>query len=456
MKQEKYDVVVIGSGIGGTCSAALLARSGYRILLVEKLDRLGGRFSTIEQQGFKLPTGAVNIATRGVIQEIWEECGAEFDIRETTSLSMWFEGKWYELPEKGQLRTLLSILDKAEEDRAKVVGHVMTRIATEKIISAFRKGPPSERPREAISFRDWLSQYTDNKKILQMFHTLTSAISAVNDFEYPASHWFAYISKALGGQGGMTHYAVAPHGNIRVIESLANTIKARGGDVWIDCPARQILVDGGRAKGVIVKKDGDEIEISSRMVICNGGPKRTVELTGRNNFDAEYLNQVDNLRSCPIITTLIASDKPLTPARGTMLIVGARRIVTSVAMSALCPELGPSGQHLMVVWGTPASCLRHINVEEETKANTEDIREVFPDFDRHGRIIKMEACDIDDEFPALRSWMGYDLKPETPVQNLYNVGDGVKPFGWEGLAACGQGARVVVNEVKKRYKMKKL
>jgi hypothetical protein len=65
-----------------------------------------------------------------------------------------------------------------------------------------------------MSFRDWLLQYTDNERVLQMFQALTSAISGVNDFEYPASHWFAYTSKALGGQGGLTYYALAPDGNM--------------------------------------------------------------------------------------------------------------------------------------------------------------------------------------------------------------------------------------------------
>lgn len=456
MKQQRYEAVVIGSGMGGTCSAALLARSGYKTLLVEKLDHLGGRFSTIEQEGFKLPTGAVAIPTRGVIQETWQECGAEFDVREMASLSMWFEGKWYDLPEKGQLRTLLSILDKAEEDRAKVVGHVVRRIATEKIVGAFRGEPPKKKPGEMMSFRDWLRQYTDNEKVLKVFHTLTSAISGVNDFEYPVSHWFAYTSKALGGQGGLTYYGLAPHGDVKVIESLANTIKARGGDVWTGCPVNRILVDGGQAKGVVVQRDRKEIEISAGVVICDGGPKRTAELAGRENFSAEYLNQVDNMRSVPCVVTLIASNKPLTPARGTFLVVGARRIVSGVAMSTVCPELAPPGQHLMVVWGTPATCLHHINVEEELKANMEDIREVFPDFDGHGRILKVEARDIDDEFPSYRSWHGYALKSETLVRNLYNVGDGVEPFGWYGLAACAQGARLLVNEMKKRLKPKKL
>ena len=50
-------------------------------------------------------------------------------------------------------------------------------------------------------------------------------------------------------------------------------------------------------------------------------------------------------------------------------------------------------------------------------------------------------------FPVYRSWMGYDLEQETPVGALYNVGDGVKPYGWEGVAACAEGVRLVVNRI---------
>jgi len=32
----QYDAIVIGSGVGGSCAAALLAHSGKRVLLAEK------------------------------------------------------------------------------------------------------------------------------------------------------------------------------------------------------------------------------------------------------------------------------------------------------------------------------------------------------------------------------------------------------------------------------------
>ena len=59
MVDVKYDVVVIGGGMGGMCAGALAAKEGYRPLVVEKRPMIGGRFSTEEVDGFKLMTGPV-------------------------------------------------------------------------------------------------------------------------------------------------------------------------------------------------------------------------------------------------------------------------------------------------------------------------------------------------------------------------------------------------------------
>jgi 1-hydroxy-2-isopentenylcarotenoid 3,4-desaturase len=51
-------VAVIGGGIAGLATAALLASRGHSVDLLEKNDELGGRVGSIERDGFRFDTGA--------------------------------------------------------------------------------------------------------------------------------------------------------------------------------------------------------------------------------------------------------------------------------------------------------------------------------------------------------------------------------------------------------------
>lgn len=50
-------VVVVGGGVGGLATAALLARGGARVTLLERHERVGGRAGTWEVDGFRFDTG---------------------------------------------------------------------------------------------------------------------------------------------------------------------------------------------------------------------------------------------------------------------------------------------------------------------------------------------------------------------------------------------------------------
>lgn len=440
MKQNKYDVVVMGSGMGGLSSGALLAHYGYKTLVVESLDRPGGRFSTDEHQGFKLPTGGLGIETRGTIQGVFEEVGARFDVEDISRHFVWWKGSWIELPERGQIRFLLSLCG-------------CSPAQVDKISSAFRdlrryhQVYQTEKP---MSFRNWLLQYTTNEDVLQAFHVLTSIMSELNDFEYPAYHWGRYSSSA--GQGGLTHLGLSRKGNRTNAENLVQAVKAKGSDVWLNSPVTQIIIKDKKVTGVVVQKGGKEAEVTARAFISNVGPKRTVQLAGRGNFDAEYLKQVDALKEVPLVVSIIASEKLLVDVPGSIIPLGMRRIVDGHQITRFCPDWAPRGQHLMVLWGTPINCDHPMDMEREIEANIQDIKDFIPDFEKYGRILKMDVRDIDHEFPGYRAWPGYTMTQQTPFANLFNVGDAVMPAGWEGFAGCAKSARLAVAEIKKRFK----
>ena len=55
--KNKYDVIVVGSGLGGLVSAALLSKEGMRVLVLEQNQQFGGNLQTFERNGKHFGTG---------------------------------------------------------------------------------------------------------------------------------------------------------------------------------------------------------------------------------------------------------------------------------------------------------------------------------------------------------------------------------------------------------------
>lgn len=199
MQPEKYDVVVVGSGIGGLGAGALLSHWGYKTLVVEKLSTIGGRYSSEEYEGFTLPTGGVSILYRGSpLEEVFKEVRAEMEVIEVPRLFFRIRGKDYEMPPKGAVSTLLDVVNKLEEDRAKALAGPVKAVPIEKIMTAFRQGikEPGSIER-GLTFKEWLLQYTDNELAHAVFDSIVY-MSAGHTYEFPAWYVFSWFARTGG------------------------------------------------------------------------------------------------------------------------------------------------------------------------------------------------------------------------------------------------------------------
>ncbi len=77
--KKSQRAVIVGAGPGGLAAAMLLAKSGVKVTVVEKRDQIGGRTSTLEQDGFKFDIGPTFFLYPQVLKEIFAACGYDLN-----------------------------------------------------------------------------------------------------------------------------------------------------------------------------------------------------------------------------------------------------------------------------------------------------------------------------------------------------------------------------------------
>jgi phytoene dehydrogenase-like protein len=413
---RRYDALVIGAGAGGLSAAARLAHGGARTLLVESRDRVGGRASSVVEDGFTVNTGAIAIEYGGVLEETFRTVGAPFEIRVPKPATLFRLGRRDVQLSKGPLGAIVN--------------------------GALRRGARVLRGGDdRTTVKEWLEGYTSNATVHAIFRNLCAAIFAVNSDELSVTAFMTYFLQ----KGAFRDFGFSPTGTLGLMQGLADAVVRGGGEVWVDSRVESLRIADGWVTGATVVRGGERVEVTADVAVSNAGPEATVGLCRRGGFSREYLERMRDLRPTANIVVNIASRERLIQAPGIVTFGITRRLCNMANLTATCPELAPPGWNSYVAYGVPIPAIGSFDESAEVEATLADLRDQIDRFDERARILSVRV--MRGDWPAQRSVAGRDLPRDTPIGNLFNVGDGVREYASGGIQACAETGKLVAERI---------
>ena len=415
-----YDVIVLGAGAGGLSAAARLVAAGKKVLVVERLDRLGGRASSEQIDGFTVNIGAIAIEIGSLFEETFALVGVPLDLREPKPATVFYiDGK---------------VINPARGGWGVLLGGFTKQAA--KIGAKFADARAGDLPEAKLSTQDWLSQYTRNETVHAIFRNLCAAIFAANADELPARAFLTYFT----AKGAFKRFGFCPRGTVGLWNDLADGIRRQGGEVWLDTPVSALHTEGDRVTAVTVTQGGVRRRIEAGAVLSNLGPRATSALPGAEAFGPDYIAQSQTaLRPATNIVINFATQQRLIDMPGLITFGKTRRVCNMGELTATCPELAPPGWHLYVAYAVPKPALAAFDEAAEIEASLQDLRDLFPGF-AQAKMLSIRV--MTGDWPAQRSCSGFDMPQDTPLANFWHVGDAVKDYGDGGTQACADTGRI--------------
>ena len=430
-KQIKTDVVIIGAGLGGILCGALLGRDGYQVTILERQGFPGGRYTSFENKGYKINTGAYAVGLHGLNGPLWKlltEVGVDVEIRVTPPHHIWVGGKDISLPEKSQFRAIVQALGKNSKE-------------SERIINSIHQALRWQEPSDEISCDQWLYQYTDNPLIHGFFDFFSRSMTATYYSDFNAGEYFR-LMRSFGKFG--THTAMPKNGQKTTMDSLMKTLQKWKVNVLLESRVEKIICHNGKVEGVIANFRDGQIEIDAHIVISDIGPKGTVKLAGEQNFDKGYLQKTNNVDETMAIVLIFGYEKPIINAPYHVQLIEWDRLSALWEANHVWPDYAPPGRQCLVAYST----MKTDDIQRELEIIKEQCKSQCPSLEKADIIATLI---FKGDWPILRAKPTRCLNIRTPIYGLYLAGDAVNPSGF----TCGEGisfsSPAIAEDIKNRF-----
>ena len=293
------EALIIGAGLGGLATAMRLGAKGWRVTVVDRLDRAGGRGSSITRDGHRFDLGPTIITVPQILRDLWDTCGRDFH-RDVDLRPM---DPFYEIRfDDGERFTMRTGTAAMEAEVARV---------SPADLPGFQRFLKDAKARYSFGFEDLgrrpMHKLWDLIKVLPTFALMRAdksvhshAASRVKDPHlrfalsfhplfiggdpFRVTSMYALVSHLEASFG--VHYAM---GGVQAIaDAMVAVIEGQGGRVLLGQEVDEITVTHGRASGARLK-DGQEIK--AEVVVSNADPAFTYGTLLRNHVKRRWTDR---------------------------------------------------------------------------------------------------------------------------------------------------------------------
>lgn len=306
----KYDIVIIGSGLGGLLTGALLSKQGYNVCIVEKNRILGGNLQTFKREGVVFDTGMHYFGSCDKDQfiyklfnylEIYNDLKLKrldvdgFDIINFGDKEYKFAQGFDNFVDK-----LSSDFPDNKIDIIEFVNKIKDIGLSENIFNLIHStGDEKDFFKTGTYYSQnaykVISSITSNKTLQNVLSGLNGLIGAGRDktnMFVMGMTYYSYIESAWRFVGGSQQLA----------DALVAKIEKAGGTVINNSRVTGFVM--GNDKTVEAVKTGNNTTIRGKYFISDIHPANTIKLLPKNLLRKVYVNRINRLKNSPGMFTV--------------------------------------------------------------------------------------------------------------------------------------------------------
>ncbi len=362
-----YDVIIVGSGIGGLMTAAGLSRAGKKVLVLEQLGFIGGKYTQLPYDGYAITTAAWTCP--GPKSRIGKLCTKlEAPIQWVTIHDVKSRGEHWLVTKDGRR---FATLDEAQET---LVGGARGMAKVYKWIADMYD--PAVHYPDDMTARQYIEKYfPGNEEYVKYVETIITYCFASQTVDtFSANETKRAIVDALEQ---MAVWGTAVGGTAAIVDGLEQVIQRNHGEIATRTQVKSIMLENGKACGV---KLMDGRTIKAEVVVHNAGIKRLIQLVGEENLPQEYVTHLRGAVPAVVAALILGLNEALLGDEHSLLhSMGWERTLNSYAPTFFDPNLAPPGKHMLDVFWVmqPPYDLKY-----ELELVRTQLREIFPNFDQ--------------------------------------------------------------------------